>query len=292
MTAHGPRLVFTTKRGWRLFALNSFAAFGALSAVVQFYSAVWAPEGGLDRPGLIAVAASVASLVFGFWRAYPKRAARRHLGRPDVTICVKVGDLFNQPGAHLVVGFCDTFDTDTTNSVIIDERSVQGQLTKRIYGGNFATLDAELAPALSSASIASTELSTAKPHGKLKRYRIGTVAVLGNPGQRRIFAVAYTKMGNTLIAQSTVNDLWRALGNLWTAVYLNGQRGTVAMPIVGSELARIDCVDRESLLQMILLSFVARSREQLVCKELVVVIHKPDYDKLNMLEVQAFMDTL
>jgi len=64
------------------------------------------------------------------------------------------------------------------------------------------------------------------------------------------------------------------------------------MPIIGSELARINCLDRESLLRMILLSFAARSREDPVCRKLVVVVHPKDYDRINMLEIEAFLRTL
>lgn len=291
MSRHGLRLVFGSKRGWRILLVNSLAAFGLLSAGVQFYGAVWGSDGGLKKPGYYALATATLSLAYGFVRAYPRRSASRHLGRPDVSLTVKVGDLFEQE-AHLVVGFCDTFDTDTTDNVIIAQRSVQGQLTSRLYGGDASLIDEQLAPALSARKPARTERETSKAQGKRDRYPIGTVAVLGEPGRRRIFAVAYTKMGNNLVAQSTVNDLWHSLGSLWTAVYEHGQRGAVAMPIVGSELARIDCVDRESLLKMILLSFVSRSREQVVCKELVVVVHPPDLEKINMLEIQAFMNTL
>src|SRR6266704_3557658 len=38
------RLIFGTRRGLWLFGLNSFAAFGLISAVIQFYSAVWTPQ--------------------------------------------------------------------------------------------------------------------------------------------------------------------------------------------------------------------------------------------------------
>ncbi len=64
------------------------------------------------------------------------------------------------------------------------------------------------------------------------------------------------------------------------------------MPLVGSELARINCLDRESLLKMSLLSFVSRSREELICKDFTVIIHPKDHDKINMLEVEAFLRSL
>jgi hypothetical protein len=99
-------------------------------------------------------------------------------------------------------------------------------------------------------------------------------------------------MGNNLVVKSSVDDLWHSLGQLWEEVYAKGQHERVVVPIMGSELARIHCVDRESLIRLILLSFVARSREALLCKELVLVVHPADAMKVNMLEVAAFLKTL
>jgi len=99
-------------------------------------------------------------------------------------------------------------------------------------------------------------------------------------------------MSNSLVAKSDVHRLWHSLGQLWNAVYMHGQRDPIAMPLVGSELARINCLDRESLLKMALLSFVSRSREELICKDFTVVIHPKDHDKINMLEVEAFLLSL
>jgi len=290
MTLRPFRLIFGTRRGLRLFALNAFAVFGVVSALIEFYGTVWVPEKSLPHPGRVAIWVAVGAVVYGIARAWPHRQVLREFGRPDITVLVKVGDLFEQE-AHLVIGFNDVFDTDTTNGVVINPTSVQGQFQERIYGNDLGLLDADLTEALHGTAAVATERRSAKRQGKLKRYPIGTVATLSDPS-RRFFCVAYSQMQNNLIAKSTVDYLWESLSSLWDAVYLHGRRGTLAMPIVGSELAKINCLDRESLLRMILLSFVARSREELVCKRLVVVIHPRDYDRLNMLEVEAFLRTL
>ena len=284
------RLIFGTRRGLRLFTLNALAAFGLISALVQFYGAVWVPNKSLPHPGRIAVGVAAVAAVYGFARAWPQRRVRKEFDRPDISIVVKVGDLFAQD-AHLVVGFNDAFDTDTTDGVVISPTSIQGQFLEHVYDNDLSRLDTDLAVALRGTAAITTEKRAAKSRGKLKRYPIGTIAVLGDSSQR-FFCVAYSHMQNNLIAKSTVDYLWQSLSCLWQAVYLQGQRGTVAIPIVGSELARINCLDRESLLRMILLSYVARSREEPVCKQLVVVIHPRDYARINMLEVEAFLRTL
>jgi Domain of unknown function (DUF6430) len=284
------QLVFGTRRGWQLLAFNTFAAFGLCSAGIQLYSAVWVPKQSLPHPGRLVLIVGAVAILYGLGRAWPRRRVQKDFGRPDMAVTVKVGDLLAE-NTHLVIGFNDTFDTDITDNIVINSASVQGQFLRRLYANDCGRLDHDLTAALSSTLPIATESRADKGRGKLRRYPMGTVAVLGGPRQR-FFCVAYSKMQNNLIAKSSVDYLWHSLACLWDAVYLQGQRGSVAMPIVGSDLARISFLDRESLLRMVLLSYVARSREELVCKELIVVIHPSDYSRINMLEVDAFLRTL
>ncbi|MFE0510803.1 macro domain-containing protein [Streptomyces sp. NPDC058964] len=64
------------------------------------------------------------------------------------------------------------------------------------------------------------------------------------------------------------------------------------MPLVGSGLSRIDHLDRDSLLRLILMSFVARSGEGAVCRELRLVVRPADLERIGMREVAAFLRRL
>ena|ERR1700735_2955081 len=66
--------------------------------------------------------------------------------------------------------------------------------------------------------------------------------------------------------------LWHCFNHLWEAVYRHGQRGALSIPLMGSGLARVDSLDRENLLRLILLSFAAYSRLRLICHDLRIVI--------------------
>ena len=96
-------------------------------------------------------------------------------------------------------------------------------------------------------------------------------------------------MGNDLVARSTVDTLWASLGELWAALTEHGQRAAVAMPVVGSELARIDLLDRESLIKLILLSYIARSRAGLFSKSLAIVVHPADAAEIDFGQVREFL---
>lgn len=283
------RLVVATKRGLASVATKGFGVFGIIAAVAGFWAVVTVPTKPLSHVVVIFASTAGASLLFGFIQSFPRSTVSQSYARPEMRITVKRGDLFDQKD-QLVVGFTDTFDTDITQDRVISSKSVQGQLLQRVFDGDAGSLDHLLTDALKTIQ-SERVLRKEKAHGKLHRYPIGTTAVIVHGG-RRVYCVAYSRMGDDLVAKSSMDDLWQSLGSLWDEVYRHGQRDTVAIPIIGSELARIHCVDRESLIRTIMLSFVARSREQLLCKELVVVVHPSDAAKVNMLEIAAFMRTL
>jgi transcriptional regulator with XRE-family HTH domain len=214
----------------------------------------------------------------------------RQLNSLDVSLDIVAGDLFKQD-THLAVGFSDTFDTSIADDRVIHSSSVQGQLLHLVYHDDQDRLDEQLAAALTGISPVFVESRHDKPYGKLARYPLGTVAVLGEP-RRLIFAVAYGRMGNDLVAHAPVEDLWYCFTRLWEAVYRNGQRGPLSVPLMGSGLARIDTLDRGNLLRLILLSFVSYSRLRLICHELRIVISPGDIHRVDLAGLQDFLETL
>jgi Domain of unknown function (DUF6430) len=289
MAAHNVRLIAGTPRGRRLFFANALAAFGLISAAIQFLGQLYPPA--IRYPEWLTLGTFVLCLFWGLLRARPHDNLRRDFKQPEITVRVEIGDLFAQKDANIVVGFSDTFDTSVTNNRVINEHSLQGQLLERRYGGSQRRLDEEIRTALRGRAPVATESRTQKRFGKLARYPIGTVAAIG-PSGRRVFAVAYSYMSNDLIARSTVDDLWLSLSALWESVFANAQHGVVAMPLIGSGLARMDLLERQNLMRMLLLSFLARSRQTVVCRELRIVIWPGDRDKIDMLEAEAFLRTL
>jgi hypothetical protein len=207
-----------------------------------------------------------------------------------MTVVIEPGDLFDRP-EHLVVGFCDTFDTAVALGGPVSAASVQGQLLDRVYKGDAERLDLELAGALRGVRPAFQERRLRKSSGKLLRYPAGTVAVIGD-GPRLVFCVAYSRLGNDGVARSSVEELWLGLNRLWDAVYRRGQQDAVAIPLLGAGLARLDFLEAQDILRLILLSFVARSRERRVCRELRVVIRPEDLDRIDLAEAAAFLQSL
>jgi DNA-binding SARP family transcriptional activator len=263
----------------------------ALRDLMHAYELVGRHDDALDTgqqlswelPDDVPLAVSLATLSEQVRAARHKRVFREGFTDPDIAVVVMPGDLFTQDDANLVVGFCDTFDTDTDRNIVISGESTQGRLLERLYDGDRDQLDRDLKAALARVPKASVEQRSAKPRGKLTRYPIGTVATLHH-ATRRVFAVAYSRMGNDLIAQSSVPELRASLENLWQAVYLHGQLNPVAMPLVGSGLSRTRA-SHDDLLAMIVSSFVASSRRRYIGPELRVIIHEPAFEKIRVAEI-------
>ncbi|SDP54286.1 hypothetical protein SAMN04487981_12615 [Streptomyces sp. cf386] len=281
-------MLLGTRHGLGLLGRNCAAAFGLLAGAAQLVLAL-RPDISLPRwqtfLGFVALATSIAVLA-----SLPQERISRDFTHPDVTVTVEVGDLFDYR-CHLVIGFSDTFDTDTRDESLVARRSVQGQFLHRIYDGDVTALDVLLADSLGDQTPVVTETRATKRIGKLHRYPVGTVAVVPSNG-RSFFCTAYGRMNNDLVVSCGTEQLWRSLDQLWSAIRRHGHLEAVAMPIVGSDLARINNMDRASLLKMILLSFVAQSRAQRVCGSLTIVVRPQDYFSIDMIELGVFLRSL
>jgi hypothetical protein len=241
-------------------------------------------------PAPAVTAAAAVCLACTVVLARPRSQVARRFLSPSTTVTIRVGDLFEQD-THIVAGFTDTFDTLTADDRVINSTAVQGQLVDRRYGGDRRRLDRELQAGLARYSPIHNETRETKRWGKLSRFPIGTVAVLGKPGQH-IFAVAYGRMGNDLVTRSSVDDLWLSLSRLWDAVYENGERLPVAMPIVGSGLARIDNLNPLGLAKLIVLSFIAHSHPSLLTRELRLIVRPADVGRLDLQNLATFLRDL
>lgn len=281
-------MLFGTPHGRALLGRNCAVQFGLFAGTAQLVLAFW-PDLSLPRwPSFLGI--TVFALTMATLLSMPRNRISRDFTHPDFTVTVEVGDLFDHP-CHLVIGFTDTFDTDTADESLVARRSVQGQFLHRVHGGDVAALDTLLADALAQVTPVRTETRAAKRIGKLVRYPLGTVAVLKD-SERNYFCAAYGRMSNSLITNCDTEQLWNCLAALWEAVRLHGHREDVAMPITGSDLARINSMDHASLLKMILLSFVAHARARGVSRSLTVVVRPQDYYRIDMLELGIFLRSL
>lgn len=261
------------------------------AAFVGIFGLIWLfiEPGGLFLPewfqwgwpgylGLVAL-----SLIIALATNMPRRSISRSLSAPDCTIEIKIGDLFDEPD-HLVIGTNDVFDTELGE--VIRPSSVQGQFLTRMFNNDLARLNAEIEAALVPLHHRRVE-ETGKVKGKTWRYPIGTPLVLGT-ADRRYFLSAYGFMGNDLRVKSTADAIWNSLSKLWEQVRLKGHGLPVAIPVVGSDLARTN-LPRMALIELIIISFIAASKKEYVARKLTVMIHPKDLDTINLPTLEDFL---
>lgn len=221
----------------------------------------------------------IMAVVFNF----PRKSISGSLSSPNSTIEIKVGDLFDESG-HLVIGTNDVFDTELGD--IIKSSSVQGQFLTRIYGGDQERLDAEIAEVLKRRGLNGI-IDADKIKGKTTRYPLGTTLTLSSATQK-YFLIAYGYLQNDLRVKSSADVLWTSLSELWEQVRLYGHGTQVAIPIVGSGLARVK-LSHTVLIQLIILSFIAASKNEYVAEKLTVMVYPQDLKRVDFYKLEDFL---
>jgi hypothetical protein len=97
-------------------------------------------------------------------------------------------------------------------------------------------------------------------------------------------------MSNDLRVKSTADDIWRSLSCLWEQVRLKGHGLEVAIPIIGSDLARTN-LPRMTLTKLIIISFIAASKKDFVSNKLTVVIYPKDLDSVDFYALEDFLES-
>ena len=261
-----------------------FIGIGVLATALQVYD-VFRPD-QISRANVpVGLVILALALMYGAIRSWP-RPIRQQYTRPNTGIRIVEGDLFDQ-SASLVIGMCDTFDTEVPH--IIAQNSVQGQFLAKVYASDQKLLDQALKASLAGASPCGT---IAKP-GKRTRYPIGTVAVIRHQDRRHFYCLAYTEMNEQNEARASIGGVWQSLECLWREVRISGNGAPVAIPVIGGGQARLSQIlPRQDSIRLMALSFMLASRHEKVCDWLDIVVRSEDVSRLDMLELRDFLKSL
>lgn len=266
--------------------VSSFLQFlGTISLVLGILGILFPNEFHYGYEGVIWLLC--ISLIGALFTIIPRREISRQFSVPDIKITIKVGDLF-QEGGNLVIGTNDVFDTDIDiKRNIIKPTSIQGQFLTKVYKNNLSQLDKDIENALQGLP---GNPDNRKTIGKNIRYPIGTVATL-TVNAKKYFCSAYSYMGDdsNFKAQSSIKDLSNSLEMLWQEIGLKGSNEKVVMAVLGSDLARIGNAAHADLIQLIVSSFILASRVQPITKELAIIIHHNNLEKINMIKLDNFL---
>jgi hypothetical protein len=273
-----------TWRFWKSFLINAFACGGFASAIFQFVIIVF-PSQATNLQGLYVVIGTVfVSAIFGIVVSWP-RPIEMEYSAPKTKIKIVKGDLLAENG-HLVVGVCDTFDTELPN--IISPRSLLGQTIHNIFGGDVKSLDDQLHHTLSKLD----PVEVIDKEGKKEKYGVGTVVAIRH-APRIIYFLSYCEMNQRNEAFGTVDGVWKSLVSLWDKQSELGNHGPISVPAIGGGQARMShLLPAQDSIRLIALSFMFASRQHKISDELRIVVQPSDYDRLDRLELQSFLSSL
>ena len=215
---------------------------------------------------------AVAGIVLACARTLPRRSTIVTIPGTDCNITLRVCDLFSVSDAAFIVSTNTTFDTSIEDGTI-SAKSVQGQLTNRLFGSP-DQLDKEIGHSLQGAEF--IELSPhCKPFGKLNKYPVGTVASVTSRASRA-YLVAIASMNEHQRAHATRSDVTDALPLLWEYVRTRGDQEDLAAPILGSGRSRIDAT-RDELVREMIRSFIPAARAGAFCTSLTIALSAADF---------------
>jgi hypothetical protein len=221
-----------TWRFWRHFITWSFAGFGAFSTLLQTSNVLFPKVTTFQgMPTLITVV--VISVLAGLYWSWPRPISQEY-SAPKTKISIVKGNLLNEK-QHLVIGTCDTFDTETP--VIISKNSLQGQALDVLFGGDMQELDRLLAVALAGKQV----VGNITKAGKQAKYGIGTIATVRHAA-RLIFFSAYCEMDQNNVAGSSPDQIWKSLQTLWAEVSTRSNGSAVSIPVIGGGQARLSSI--------------------------------------------------
>ena len=205
----------------------------------------------------------------------------------DIIVELRVGDMFKREGAF-IIGSTTTFDTSMEDHTI-SEKSIQGQFTLR-FAHDVRELDTQLNESLAHVPIQSELPVTSKRFGKRNSYGRGTVCpvILNN---RKAYFVSIASLNNNRVAQSTLDELLDALPIMWSQLRERGGMENLVCPILGSGFSRIN-TPKEKLVQHLIRSFVASSREGKLTEKLSIMIPGSDLNegKIDLEALRKFLE--
>lgn len=225
-----------------------------------------------------------SAIIYGLIKSWP-RPIEMDFSAPKTKIKIIKGNILRQD-SHLVVGVCDTFDTETPN--IISRNSLLGQTINVLFNGDTKQINKLIDEAL----VGEKPVGEVAKEGKTARYELGTVAVVRHD-PRLIYFMAYTEMNERNEAYGTVDAVWKSLSALWRAQSVHGNHSPISVPVIGGGQARMSSqLPAQDAIRIIALSFMFASRKSKISDELRIVVQPSDYDRLDRMELQSFLSSL
>ncbi|KJD42303.1 macro domain-containing protein [Paenibacillus terrae] len=208
----------------------------------------------------------IAGIIIAIWLSRPRLTRTVRLKDKDITITIKVDDMFRQKGSVAIIPTNVWFKLDH-----VPEASSQVQYKKKFFSN-----EAEFNSQLESQLIDKQHVMSMFNNQPIKEFPIGTVIRIETPTKKMkaAYMVVTAKLNSHGRGIPSHDDLKQGLAFVWEYISTSGAREPLVIPIMGSGRHRIN-VNRFELMHDIVESFLQAIHHNKFTEELTLVIH-PD----------------
>jgi hypothetical protein len=214
----------------------------------------------------------------------PLTKIKYRLAGKDLTIEVKIGDLFDEKGQR-VISTNTTFDTDIQGGIIA-AGSLQGQFTTKYFPQNISALDT----ALNAGLVGIPSSNYSKVAGKNKKYPMGATVRINIAGDV-FYWLAMSDLNYDNTATTTLQNVLNSVDDLWSYIAQKGENTPIVLPLIGTGKGRIP-THRKQVIARLAQSFTRASENQVFSSKLIIVVHPADAENfsINLFEVRDLLN--
>ena len=226
----------------------------------------------------------ILGVILILYQNWPKTLHTFKVKNRDVSIAIKVGDIFKIDGS-IIIPINHKLDCNN-NGIVEKSSSILKHFIKQDYNSKHSHLQTDINHELEDQKDWYDKFIV-KQNPVI--YKIGTVVPIFKD-EKHHYMLCSSKLNEKGKSKTTEDDLQIALSELW--VYLNhsGNNDSLVMPIIGTGRGRITST-REEVIKEIVLSFLVSLSSGGYCEQLTICIHPKDIKKfkINLSEIFDFI---
>lgn len=219
-------------------------------------------------------------IIYATWQIVPKKSVSIKVSE-ILKVNIKVGDLFSYEDHLIVIPVNEYFDVLVDNRIIA-KSSVHGQFITKYFSNSYEAqtiIQSELAK-LPNPEFTIVQRSSGLPQNK---YKLGTAISVERAGVKFLL-VAFTHFDSGNCAYLNINEIQAVVNKTYNAIRSHANGLPVAMPILGTGLAKI-AITPKKMLQYLLLSLEISMPDERP-SEVTFVIYSKDEDKYNLSQLE------
>jgi len=273
--------LFWERLDLKRFGKSILSVFGAIWLTIEILDFFGKSSWSMNIKSMWWVILIVAVIII-IYRNWPKFTFSYKVQNRDVSISIRIGDVFKTKGA-LIVPINNRLDCDN-NGIVKKSSSILKHFINNAYQKTAAHLNTDICQQIEDNEEWYQKYVVNKNPDE---YKLGTVVPIFRD-EKQYYLLCSSTLNPQGRSKTTVDDLRVSLNELWAYLTHSGSKDNLVIPIVGTGRGRIP-LKREEVIKEIVLSFLVSLSQESYCEQLTIVIHPSDLKKFKM-ELDELLD--